>query len=132
MHTVSLDVGDKILECIIGGLLSPIEVQTYINKVQNIVIENHLHRGYRLIVDVSDCIIQTQETIAAFSRHIVAMPKADRIAVIVGGSLASGQVRRLFTQQYVRLVSSRQQAIDWITSNACVTDNTTPTRKPTL
>ena len=127
MYEVKLEAQDKIIDCRICGLLSPIEAKCYTSEVEKLLIQNQLHRGYRLIVDISKCVIQTQETIATLSGHMIAMPKADRIAVIIGGSLASGQARRLFTQPYARLVSTRQQALDWINSKDCQVENVSAT-----
>lgn len=111
---VEYDADSGLIETSISGFLYPADVAGYVKDVQTAAIFNQFHHGYRLLVDVSGCAVQSQETLAAFAKHMASMPKADRIAVVLGGSPGVGQARRLFTQPYARLVNSREEAMAWL------------------
>ena len=114
MYIVTLDRHNSMIDNTLGGFLLVADVSDYINHVQRLIVLNRLHLGYNLIIDVSGCVIQTQQTLTMLSDHMAAVPKARRIAVVVGASVASGQFRRIFNQEQARLVPDRQRGMAWI------------------
>ena len=76
----------------------------------------HRLRRYRMIIDVSDCPIQSQQMIGEMGRHMATMPRAYALAVVTGSSLARMQVRRLFTQSYVRITATVEEGRAWVLS----------------
>jgi hypothetical protein len=117
MYDVHIDLDRNIIDTSLSGFLSSADVHGYVKAVRTALIMNRFYRGYRLIVDVSGCSIQSQETLRLLSAHIAAMPKAQRIAVVVGDSPASGQARRLFHQPYANFVPTRQEGLSWLLSD---------------
>ena len=67
-----------------------------------------------MVIDVSDCLIQQQDTPKAFGAHMASMPKARAIAIVTGSSLARMQIRRLFTQPYARIVATVDEGRAWV------------------
>lgn len=70
-----------------------------------------------MIVDVSQAPIQSQGMIRAMGKHMKAMPKAQAIAVVTGSSLARMQIKRLFTQNYSRIVATIDKGRAWVLSS---------------
>jgi hypothetical protein len=116
MYSVQIDLDRSIIDTALAGFLSAEDVQGYVRDVQAALILNQFYRGYALIVDVGGCAIQPQATLSALAQHMAAMPKARRIAVVVGTTPAISQVRRLFRQDYARIVPTRQHGLAWILS----------------
>ena len=75
---------------------------------------NRAKEGYRLLVDIGACKIQSQDVIGAFTTMVAAMPKAQRIAVICGSSMVELQLKRVMNQPYTRCVPNRHAALAWL------------------
>ena len=74
----------------------------------------HRLRSYTMVIDVSECPIQSQDMILAMGKHMAEMPKARALAIVTGSSLARMQVRRLFTQPYARVTSTVAEGRAWV------------------
>lgn len=113
MYEVKVDKPRALIEVRLGGMMTVEEVGAYIAELQRVFIANRL-RTYVMVIDVSACPIQSQDMIAAMGTHMAKMPKARALAVITGSSLAKMQVRRLFTQPYTRVVTTRSDGLAWV------------------
>lgn len=111
-----IDVEDEhgLIAVTLSGMLTVEETGDYINDLRRTFIGHRLHNAYCMVIDVSDCPIQSQEMIKAMGEHMAAMPKARALAVVTGSSLARMQVRRLFKQPYARVVGTVEEGRAWV------------------
>lgn len=98
----------------LAGTMSVEEVSTYIADLRRQMVVNRVLPGYGLIIDVTECTIQTQDMINAMAGYMAQMPKAGAIAVVSARSLARMQIRRLFAQSYARVTSTAEDARAWV------------------
>lgn len=97
-------------------MLGTSEVDEYVRELKSTFLRHHVHSGYAIVIDITACPIQQQDTLQAFVIHMAAMPKARAIAIVTGSSLARMQVRRVFTQPYARVVATVPEARAWVLS----------------
>lgn len=117
MYKIRIDRPKALVEVELGGMMSTEEVGVYISDLRNQFVVHQVRR-YGMVIDVTRCPIQSQDMIVAMGRHMATMPKAQALAVVVGGSLARMQVRRLFTQPYARIVASAEEGRAWVMHGA--------------
>ena len=72
---------------------------------------------YALIIDISNCPVQSQDMIAAMKRNLSHMQRVRSIAIVTGATLVRLQVRRIFTQPFVRFVDSYREALEWVNAS---------------
>lgn len=113
MYSIRVDRVAELIDVRLSGLMTTGEVTAYIEELKRSFVANKL-RSYSMLIDVTECPIQTQSMIEAMGRHMATMPKATALAVVVGGSLARMQVRRLFTQPYAKIFTDRNEALSWV------------------
>lgn len=116
MHQITVTPSNNLVDITLSGLMSPDDVRTYIADLTHQMVKGRLSAGYRMIIDVSDCPIQTQDMINTMASHMSGMLKAGAIAIVTGSSLARMQVRRLFHQPYARVVGTPAEARAWVLS----------------
>lgn len=114
MHIVSVFVATATIEVRLSGTMSPAEVDAYMDELRGAIVRHRLGSGYGIIVDVTSCTIQTQEMIRTMGERMVTMPRARAIAIVATSQLARLQIRRLFTQDYARIVSSIEEGRTWV------------------
>lgn len=115
MYDIQVDREHSLIEATLGGMMTTEEVAAYIADLKRSFVLNKMH-GYSMVIDVTGCPIQQQDMIQAMGAHMATMPKARSLAVVVGGSLARMQVRRLFTQPYARIVATVEEGRAWVLS----------------
>lgn len=103
----------ELIEVDLRGMLGIEEVADYIAELKRQFVINNLH-SYAMVIDVTDCPIQSQDMICAMGAHMATMPKARALAIVTGSSLARMQVRRLFTQPYARIVATVDEGRAWV------------------
>lgn len=113
MYEIKVDKPRELIEVRLGGMMTVEEVGAYIAELQRLFIANRL-RTYVMVIDVSECPIQSQDMIVAMGVHMAKMPKSRALAVVTGSSLAKMQVRRLFTQPYTRIVTTPADGLAWV------------------
>lgn len=113
MYRIKVDNRIALVEVELGGLMSVEEVARYIDDLRSALIRHRL-RNYLFLLDITTCPIQQQDMLRAMGQHMGTMPKARRIAVVTGSSLAGMQVRRLFTQPYARITANVADARAWL------------------
>lgn len=113
MYSIEVERAAQLIEVKLGGLMQAEEVGGYIDDVRRAFVGNGL-RSYVMVIDVSDCPIQTQEMVREMGAHRAAMPKARALAIVTGDSAARMQVRRLFKQPYARIVATVAEGRDWV------------------
>jgi hypothetical protein len=116
MYDVSLDPDTHLLAIRWHRIFTPAEVATYTQDVMRRFLAARFRPGYRLLIDMSACGPQPQDTLAAFVRHMGPFPKASRIAIVAAGAVARAQVRRVMTQPYLQLFDDPAAARTWVTA----------------
>jgi len=114
MYQIETDRRRNLIAVTLGGMLSVGEVAAYIAELRERFRAERFTAGYRILIDVDACCIQSQAMIEAMREHMVRFPKASRIAMATGSSLARMQVKRLMTQPYARVFESRAEGLAWL------------------
>lgn len=114
MHHVAIEPSSATVEVTLSGLMSPGEVDAYMIDLRQAIACHRLDAHYGIVVDVTGCTIQTQDVIRTMGAHMATMPRARAIAIVATSSLARMQIRRLFVQDYARIVATREQARGWV------------------
>ena len=114
MYKITVLRSRNLVESKLSGAFTPAEVLAYEAALVTHFTDGALQPGYVMLIDVSDAVIQSQETIELFIRHVDRMPKASRIAVLVGTSVIRMQVRRVLQQPYLRWFKERAAALEWL------------------
>lgn len=115
MYSIEFDAKTGVLEVVLSGFLATDEVDAYIADVERAFTKVKV-RDYAALIDVSDCRIQSQETISRMAQHLAKLPKSRALAVVTGSPLARMQVRRIFNQSYMRIVSKKADGVAWVMS----------------
>lgn len=113
MYSIRIDSQQGVIDVALTGMMSVDEVADYVRDLRREIVA-HRMRAYAMVIDLTDCPIQSQDVIGAIGRHMADMPKA--LALVTGSSLARMQVRRLFTQPYARVVATRAEGWAWVTA----------------
>ena len=113
MYSIAIDPEAGMVEVELSGMMSADEVASSIAELKRLFVLNHLHSS-AMVIDVSNCPIQSQEMIGTMSRHMATMPKARALAIVTGSSLARMQVRRLFHQSYARIAATMEEGRAWV------------------
>lgn len=113
MYVIEVDRLNELIEVRLGGMMPLDEVASYIGELKRLFIAHRL-RSYAMVIDVSDCPIQSQDMIQAMGQHMATMPKARALAIVTGSSLARMQVRRLFKQPYARITANQAEGRAWV------------------
>jgi hypothetical protein len=113
MYSIRTDQRNNIIHVKLSGLMCVFEVSHYIGDLQ-VEFTRHNLRDYAMVIDVTECPIQSQDMIRSMRYHMVSMPKARALAIVTGSSLARIQVRKLFTQPYARTVGTIDAGIAWV------------------
>lgn len=114
MYKIEADAARNLVEVILSGMLDPDEVRSYIADLRHTMAAKRIHAGYRLVIDVTTCTIQTQDMIQTMGEQMKAMPKAGAIAIVSASQLARMQIRRLFQQDYARIVKNFEEGRAWV------------------
>lgn len=116
MYDVSFDQETQLLAIRWHRIFTPEEVVAYTRDVMRQFLAAHFRPGYRLLIDMSACGPQPQDTLAALAQHMAPFPKASRIAIVAVGAVLRAQVRRVMTQPYLQLFDDAGAARGWVVS----------------
>lgn len=114
MYQISFDPPRQLISVELGGLFSVAEVDHYIAELRSGFLRHHFRAGYLMLIDTSACRIQPQDVLVSLGGHMASFPKARRLAVVTGDSLARMQVRRIMKQSYLRIVDTVPEAEQWL------------------
>jgi hypothetical protein len=114
MYAIDTDPARNLILVRLGGMMSVDEVAEYMHQLRRRFVEDSFRAGYRILVDVSECLIQSQDMIIAMGKHMATFPKASRIAMVSRSSLARMQIRRLMTQSYASVFETPDEALAWL------------------
>ena len=114
MYRVIPSLSQGLIESRLSGLLSVETVLAYAATVEPFIEEMARRGPYRMLIDVSECVIQPQEVVAAFQEHVAGMPQARRLAVVTGNSTVRMQVRRIMGGPGMAMFGDRDEALAWL------------------
>jgi hypothetical protein len=91
-------------------------VAAYAREVKARFVTEGFVPGYLLRMDMSGSAVQPQDAVAAFREHLGdgLFPRASRIAIVTPSIIATMQVRREMTQDYMRIFAQADEALAWL------------------
>lgn len=114
MYKITIDIPRNYVEVHLGGLLTVEETAAYIAELRHANVTKGMRAAYGMVIEVTKCVIQSQDMLRAMGEHMASMPKARAISVVTGSSLARMQIRRLFTQTYARITATLDEGRAWV------------------
>ena len=114
MFQVHIDTERSFVSVRLNGFMDLEEAKTYVVRVEAEFVAKIGSRPYVMMIDTTGAPLQSQAVIETFAAHISHFPKAQRIALVTGGSLARMQLRRLLTRDYAHFFNTAEDAIRWL------------------
>lgn len=116
MYVIKVEPDHKLMRLTMSGFFSVAEAQSLERDMQNATNDaGYREGGHLLLVDVSECVLQAQEVVAAFQMLLANRPqKARRIAVMTGGALARMQAKRVLERETMRIFDDCGEAEKWL------------------
>jgi len=114
MYHITFVASRQLISVKLTGLFSAGEVERYVADLRDRFLRHRFKAGYLMLIDTSECTIQPQDVLLALQEHMASFPKASRIAVVTGSSLARMQVRRVMHQPYLRIVATAREGHQWL------------------
>jgi hypothetical protein len=109
---------DRAPDCIVAtlsGFFSLSQVAAYAHDSEQLIRDISIRRGrYRMVIDIRNCAIQSQDVIAAFGAHVAGVPRAHRLAVVVRSAIVRGQIRRIIGRPEIAIFEDLAEAVNWI------------------
>ncbi|MDO6414880.1 hypothetical protein Q4F19_10855 [Sphingomonas sp. BIUV-7] len=112
--------GNRIVATL-SGFFGLGQVAAYAQEAERLIRRPSISfGGYRMVIDLTDCAVQSQEVIAAFSQHVAGVPRADRLAVVAGSPIIRQQIRRIIGRPEIAIFEHLPDAMAWL--NGAVTE----------
>jgi hypothetical protein len=112
--------GDLIIATL-AGFFSLADVESYAREAEALIERcSREHGGYRILIDISDCAVQPQEVTAAFNRHVAAVPRSERVAVVTSSPMIRMQIRRIVGRRDLEVFEGLAEAQEWIGLGHCL------------
>lgn len=119
MIVVTSDKARALVNAHMSGFLDPNEVESFNADKEAAVEAMGLRSGeFYLMVDTTDCIIQSQEVVAAFIGAVLnTRYKSKRLAVVRHDNLTRMQTRRILSvRDSAAMFESAKDAEEWLFS----------------
>jgi hypothetical protein len=116
MFTIHTDRDRMLIRASLSGFMTPDDVRDFIHAEQMAAASLSPRSGHHLLlVDASQCALQSQEVVAAF-QHAVSncLLKARRIAVFTGPTLSRMQAARILNRDDAKAFNDPAQAEEWL------------------
>lgn len=117
MYNINIDQSAKLVSVKLGGMMTVDEVHRYIADLAHEFLRARLRAGYLMMIDTTEATLQRQEVVDALKRQIIQFPKARRIAMVNGSSLARMQIKRVMTQPYALVFDTEAEGMAWLMSS---------------
>lgn len=106
--------GDLIVATLAGFFNIP-QVAAYATDIEALIERCSMsHGGYRILIDIVECAIQSQDVTAAFGRHVAGVPRSKRVAVVTTSSIIRMQIRRIVGRPELAVFKDLSEARAWI------------------
>ena len=118
MITLSARPEHKMVIAHMSGLMTVAEIDQFERDKEAVLhAMGCLSNDYLLLVDTTDCVIQTQQVVGAL-QNLVANSrfKAKRTAIVHATSLARMQAQRIMTRDTARIVKNQDEGVAWLLS----------------
>ncbi len=115
MYRIVMDVSHSVVDVTLKGFLELHEVNDYIAELDaRFARAFQPGAAYVLLIDISECALQSTAVIDIFRDYIANFPKAERIAIVSGNSTARMQLHRILVRDYLRFFDFRAEALSWL------------------
>ena len=118
MFKIRIDPVSRFVSIEMSGFMARAEASAYVAQIEAEFVAKIGARPYTMLIDTRDAPLQSQEVIETFRAHIGHFPKAQRIALVTGGSLARIQLRRVLARDYAQFFDTPEEALAWLRSPA--------------
>lgn len=96
MFSIATDPARKLIRAYLAGFLSVEEARDFVRQEQAAAMAMGVRSGEFGLLIVSDCMIQSQEVVAAFQGALIAAPiRARRVAIVRAEPLTRIQTQRI-------------------------------------
>lgn len=113
MYKITVDRGHALIKIEMRAMLDVTDSARLVSELIGQITAAGFE-SYALILDISQCPVQSQEMIAAMGQHLTRMKRARAIAIVTGTMLARLQVRRIFSQPFTRFTATYEEALRWV------------------
>lgn len=120
MHKIAVVAPLNLVESKLVGAFTRQAIVTYEGALLAHFQQGRLVSGYRMLIDLSEALVQRQDIIVALFEHVARMPKASRIAVVTGDAAIRQQARRVLQQPYLKHFDDRLAGLTWLMERAPV------------
>jgi len=114
MYDVEFRREISLLDIKWAGLFTPETVASYAGFLREQFARHRFTPGYRLRIDMSRSMVQTQGALTAFREQFAGFPRASRIAIVTPSAIARFQVRREMHQPYLELFEPPDGTLNWL------------------
>ncbi|TPG53906.1 hypothetical protein [Sphingomonas glacialis] len=115
MYKITVDRGHALIKIEMRAMLDVADSARLVSELIAQITEARLE-SYALILDISQCPVQSQDMISAMGQHLTRMKRVRAIAIVTGTMLARLQVRRIFSQPFTRFTSTYDEGLRWVLS----------------
>ena len=114
MYAIAFDHDRNLVDIRWTGLFDGPTVTAYADELNRRFLAEGVKPGYRLVMDMRGCTVQSTDTATAIHGRPGAFPRACRIAIVTTSASARLQVRRFMTQPYLRILDTLADARMWL------------------
>lgn len=113
MYKIAVDPIHALVRLQMNAMLGVPDTERLVADLIKTITEAKLD-NYALIIDVSQCPVQSQDMIASMERLLKHMKRVRALAIVTGKTLVRLQVQRIFLQPYARFASTTDEALKWV------------------
>lgn len=114
MHHIVASAAINMIELRLSGFCSISDVAAIETDLKALFASGKLKPEYLLLVDVTECAVQSQDVLFATAEMVKDKWRAKRIAVISNSAMVNIQLGRVISRPYLRIVTDRRPALDWL------------------
>ena len=117
MFEVKRHIQYNMVEATLAGFFDTESAGQYFAEVEPLIAKAaQISGGYRMLLDVSGCAIQSQDIMMLFGEHLARVPRSRACAVVTGNAAVRLQARRLMVASTFQTFATRADAIAWLLS----------------
>jgi hypothetical protein len=115
MYRLTIDAERAFIDVTMKGFLEVHQVHDYVDEL-TAKFTRAFPPGapYVMLIDISECALQSTAVVDAFRNHVANFPRASRLAIVSGNSSARMQLNRILVRDYLRFFAFRAEAVSWL------------------